>query len=134
MEFSNDSILLKLKEDLEKIHQKRGDLFYGWKISISDSRSLQSLMLGTPEHGFSSYSDRDVIDRAYAIEVFTRTGTLTDGVMGNSTYNIDPLTSLEEQINKAIDNALQVSNRPWDLPTPVGCGWPYILWEDINCG
>ena len=32
-------------------------------------------------------------------------------MMGNSTYNIDPLAPLEEQIQKTLDNALQVTNR-----------------------
>ncbi|HAZ14921.1 MAG: hypothetical protein A2X86_21325 [Bdellovibrionales bacterium GWA2_49_15] len=116
MQLSNDPLLLKLKEALANVRAKKSDIFNGWEVSISDSRSMQSLMMSDPIQGLASYQDREVLDRAYGIEVFTQSGE--PKVMGNSTCNIDPLAPLEEQIVKTLQNALQVSNRPWNLPTP----------------
>ena len=126
--FSKDLFLLKLKDCLTNVRTKKSDIFYGWKVSVSESRSLQSLMLGDPYHGLASYQEREVHDRAYEIEVFTRSGAPM--MMGNSTYNIDPLAPLEEQIQKTLDNALQVTNRPWNLPTPENDSSGPVLTSD----
>ena len=72
--FSKDLFLLKLKDCLTNVRTKKSDIFYGWKVSVSESRSLQSLMLGDPYHGLASYQEREAHDRAYEIEVFTRSG------------------------------------------------------------
>ena len=114
MGLSKDQFLSELKSEIIKLQKEKKELLYGWKISLSDVRSIQSLMLGDEKLGLVGYQEREVFDHAYSIEIFTRQGNPV--MMGNSTCNIDPLSPLDEQILKTLNNALTVNNQPWDLP------------------
>ncbi|OFZ51358.1 MAG: hypothetical protein A2381_17740 [Bdellovibrionales bacterium RIFOXYB1_FULL_37_110] len=114
MGLSNDQFLPKLKNEIIKTQKEKKDVFHGWKILLSDVRSIQSLMLGDEKLGLVGYQEREVFDHAYSIEIFTRHGNPV--MMGNSTCNIDPLSPLNDQILKTLNNALTVNNQLWDLP------------------
>jgi len=113
----NDPLFQKLKISLNKVQNDRSSHFFGWRLSVSECRSRQSLLVGDDELGFESYQDRDVKDLSYHVEVFTRHGS--PEVMGNSVSSIDPLVSLDGQITKILENALLVGNKVWDLARPA---------------
>jgi len=130
MQHTNDPFVIKLRQSLNQNQKINEHNFYAWKISVSDSCAMQSLMLGDPVQGLASYQEREVKDRAYDIEIYTRSGKPM--VMGNSSYSIDPLAPLEEQIQKTLSNAMQVSNPPWDLPLPEEAEAEIVLTSDVQ--
>jgi predicted Zn-dependent protease len=127
----SDPLLDKLKTRLKNIQKDKGGQFYGWRLSINESTSLQSLLVGNEELGFEPYQDRDVKDLAYFVEIYTRHGI--PEVMGSSASSIDTLSSLDEQILKIYENSLLVGNRAWNLAEPtdnLGMKYPQIEMSD----
>src|SRR3989339_1081108 len=112
---SQDPTFIKIKDTVINL-AKHNQVFYGWRISQIDSRSIQDLFLCNNKLQLHSYQNRDVQEKIYNIDVYTRSQNPV--VMGNSSYILDPNISFEDQINRAISNALQATNKPWDLPQP----------------
>ena len=132
MNLSNDPMLPKLKEALEEIKSQNSETFYAWKILIKHYQSLQTLMVGDVGSEFSQYQNRDVLDHSYQIEIYTRHSDPM--VMGSSSFTIDPLAELTEQIQKTYNNSLLVSNKPWDLPNKVNGEFEKVLTTDPMIG
>jgi predicted Zn-dependent protease len=128
MKLSNDPMLPKLRTALETIKSKNVAEFYAWKITIQHYRSLQTLMVGRPGLGFEKYQNRDVLDQSYQVEIYTRHGN--PEVMGNSSFSIDPLGNIENQILKTFNNSLLVGNKPWNLPTKLNGEYEKVLTVD----
>jgi predicted Zn-dependent protease len=128
MNLSQDTMLPKLKAALENVKNNNQKNFYGWKIVIQNEKSLQTLMVGKQSSPFENYQNRDVLDHAYKIEVFSRHSD--PEVMGNATFSIDPLGDLNAQIEKTFSNSLMVSNKPWDLMTKANGEYEAVLTTD----
>lgn len=116
MILSNDSLLAQLKQNLNQIQEKNKANFYGWRIALKRSQSLQSLFLGEKEVGFRVYQEREVEDQSYNITIYTRHSDPEK--MGLAKKTVDPFSSLEEQITSTYQSALLVENQPWDLALP----------------
>lgn len=128
MDLSKDSMLPSLRSALEKIRAINPIQFYAWKISILHYRSMQTLMVGKGAQGFEKYQSREVLDHSYEIEVYTRHSDPV--VMGSSSFAIDPLSNLEEQVLKTFNNSLLVGNKPWDLPSKTNGTYEKTLTTD----
>ena len=135
MNLENDPMLPQLKNSLDAVMSKY-DNFYAWKISIENYQSLQTLMVGQDQKEFEKYQSRDVLDHNYQVEVYTRHGS--PELMGNSTFTIDPLDDLNEQVEKTYQNSLLVGNKVWELPKKLNAPLEKvsttdpIIHEDIN--
>ncbi len=128
MNLSQDTMLPKLKEALEKVKANNPDHFYAWKIVIQHEKSLQTLMVGKESSPFEKYQNRDVLDHAYKIEVYSRHSD--PQAMGNASFTIDPLGDIIAQVENTFSNSLMVSNKPWDLPTKVNGEYETVLTTD----
>ena len=129
MNLSNDTMLPKLRASLEKIKSQNQDKFYAWKITILHYQSHQSLMVGHPKQGFEKYQNREVLDHSYQIDIYTRHSDPV--LMGNSSFSIDPLSSLDEQVLKTFTNSLLVGNKSWDLPSKVNGAYDKVQTVDF---
>lgn len=129
MKLSNDLMLPQLREALEKIKSQNADTFYAWKITVQHYRSLQTLMIGSPGKNFENYQNREVLDHSYQIEIYTRHSNPM--LMGSSSFSIDPLDNLENQVIKTFNNSLLVGNKPWDLPTKLNAPYEKVLTVDL---
>ena len=132
MNISNDPMLPKLKLALEEVKSKYKNNFYAWKVTIQNYQSLQTLMVGEVGSEFIQYQNRDVLGHSYQIDIYTRHSEPL--VMGNSSFTIDPLTSLTEQVEKTYNNSLLVSNKPWDLPMKLNGEFEKVLTTDPMIG
>lgn len=128
MQPSKDPLLKKFRIALKNAETQHSDNFYGWKISLSYSQSIQSLLLGDPTVGFKSYQEREVNERTYRIDVYVRHGAPMK--MGVSTVTIDPVAPLDAQIEQAFQNAMLAENPPWDLPQPSAEAFPDVQTAD----
>lgn len=128
MNLSKDPMLPKLKEALDKVKNKNSEMFYAWKIVISHENSLQTLMVGNDFNSFEKYQNRDVLDHAYNIDIYSRHSE--PQVMGNATFTIDPLGDIDQQVEKTFLNSLMVSNKAWDLPTKLNDSYETVLTTD----
>ena len=129
MNLSNDLILPKLKTSLEKIKTQNSDKFYAWKITILHYQSLQSLMVGHLGKSFEKYQNREVLDHSYVIDIYTRHSEPV--LMGNSSFSIDPLGNIDEQVQKTFNNSLLVGNKPWDLPSKLNGSYDKVHTVDF---
>jgi len=132
MNLSNDPMLPKLKWALEEIKAQNEEKFYAWKITIQHYQSLQTLMVGDVGSEFEQYQNRDVLDHSYQIDIYTRHSDPI--VMGNSSFTIDPLANLAQQVKKTYNNSLLVSNKPWDLPEKLNGEFDQVLTTDPVIG
>jgi len=128
MNLSQDPLLPRLKEALDKTKAQHSDKFYAWKIIIQHENSLQTLMVGHPEKEFEKYQNREVLDHSYNIVVYSRHSEPQQ--MGNASFTIDPLDDLAGQVTKTFENSLMVSNKPWDLATKLNGDYEKVLTTD----
>jgi predicted Zn-dependent protease len=128
MKLSQDTMLPRLKEALDKVKKNNLDQFYAWKIVIQHKNSLQTLMVGKESAPFDKYQSRDVLDHSYKIDVYSRHSE--PKAMGNASFTIDPLSDLNIQVEKTFSNSLMVSNKPWDLSTKVNGEYETVLTTD----
>ena len=128
MNLSQDSMLPKIKEALEKVKRNNPDKFYAWEIGIKHKKSLQTLMIGKELSPFENYQSRDVLDHSYSINIFSRHSE--PQVMGSASFTIDPLGDLDAQVESTFLNSLMVSNRPWDLAKQTNGDYEMVLTTD----
>lgn len=125
---AQDTLLPTLRNSLEKIRLQNSEKFYGWKITLQNYRSLQTLMLGHPGKDFENYQSREVQDHSYHIDIYTRHGH--PEVMGSSGFSIDPLGNIDAQILKTFNNSLLVANKPWEMPKKLNGTYERVITID----
>jgi len=122
---SQDKLLPNLRDALNKIKSKYGQQFYAWKLNVLHYESRQSLMICNDKNTLEQYQNRNVLDHSYQIVVYTNHSE--PKLMGSSSFNIDPLNNLEDQIDKTYQNSLLVGNKPWKLPTKINKDYEKVL-------
>lgn len=116
----NDKYLQVLIEKL-KTYGSREQRLYGWVVAISKQVSYQRLLYPDTSQTLIPETIRNNINAvSYVLTVYTRTGD--PQTMGMMYVKIDPLKSVEEQIEAAVTGALAVKNTPWELVTPELAG------------
>ncbi len=102
--------------------------FYAWSASSRKSISHQTLFITNGTSNLITHQKREVTENSYTITVYTRNDS--EKTMGQVSLRIDPLASLEDQVNEALENARHIENPVWDLPAPPEGGFPDVISHD----